>query len=884
MVAMFGDTRRIVASKLVPRPTVVQGVDRTHLLETVRRAEGARLVLVRAPAGFGKTSFMAAHFRALQQAGVPTAWLTLDVGDNEVGRFFVHILAAFQAVDPSLALITWPPDAREAGMPVAAMDLVQHVSAQTSPFVLFVDNLEAVHDATVLSMLRMLVDTLPLHGQMLLGSRETPDLGLARLRAHGELLEIGSASLRFSTEEASELLRECCGLALTQGQIDRLHQRTEGWAAALWLAALALRERHDIDAFIASFTGSSLDVADYLLEDVLSRLPEPTRRFLIEVSVLDELRPAPCDALTSRTDSQVLLSSLERSGLFVVPQSQRRDSWRFHPLFREFLKGQLDTDEAAQLHATASRWYTAQQQPVPAIEHAVRGGLHGLAIELLTLHAQPLLWDGRVRLLARLLDGLPLNVRLSMAPHLALTFGWVLICTHRYGEALAWIERLEAQPDTGGDLAVMTQAQRAFLLAMTSQVGGALRTWEGIFGRIPAATQPFAHGLLHSSYAFCLLAADRFDEALAVAAAGMPSHHRMGSSFNIAVAVCLEAEVHLVQGRARQAVERARAALSAATPHPGQHVSGSTVAAAFLACALYACDRLLEAKQLLDTYLPLISDICAPEQIITSHRCLARIEGQLGHPERASELLDALEAIGARQLTPRIGRCVWIERSRIAMLAGDTETAAAALRHAQELGDRGNEESMTAVADEDDSLQIAALRLQVHGGRAADALPLLRDAIRDAEGRGRLRRAHQLRILQALALHGSGDRAQAMRSLRAALVFAESGGLMRSFADEGAAVLRMLAELRHSTAPAPDEDEAIEHADDLSSVEALTGTETKIVRLVAEGLANKVIARRLYISEATVKTHLRSINAKLGASNRTHAAALARRLGLLHAE
>lgn len=875
----FGHGIRIVASKLVPRPSVGQFVARKRLLETLRLSAGSRLVLVRAPAGFGKTSLMVEHFRALQQAGVATAWLTLDAGDNEIARFIAHVIAAFEAVDPSLAPMTSPPDAGEAGMPLAALDLIQCVSTQAAPFALFIDNVEVVHDATVLGMLRMLLDALPVHGQMLLGSRETPDLGLARLRAHGHLLEIGAAALRFSRDEALELLCTRCALSLTEEQVDRLHQRTEGWAAALWLASLALREQQDPHAFVASFTGSSTNVADYLLDDVLSRLPDSTRRFLIEVSVLDELRPAPCDALTLRDDSRELLTRLERSGLFIVPQSQGRDSWRFHPLFREFLQAQLDPAEAAALHAAASRWHAAQQQPVPAIEHAIRGGLHDIAVDLLARHAEPLLWEGRVRVLARLFDGLPPSVRSGLEPQLALTFGWVLTFTQRYDEALALVERLEALPDPPDDLAVIVQAQRAFVLALTAQTG-TLAAWEKTLGRISETTHPFVHGLQHNSYAFSLLAADRFDSALAVAAAGMASHHRTGSSFNIAVAMCLEAEVHLTQGRARQAVERSRAALAALTAHPGRHVSGSTVAAAYLADALYAADQLPEARRLLEAYLPMISDVGTLQQVINSHRCLARIVLEHGDSARASALLDTLESIGARMSMPAIYRSVWIERSRMALLAGDTEVAAAALRHAQASACR--EAGTVPIAEDVDSLQIATLRLQVHAGRASDALPLLHEAIRDAQGRGRLRRAHQLRILRALALHLSGDVAQGLRCLREALAFAEAGGLMRSFADEGPAVLALLAKLRQRVDAAPAAAPAgIRSEPPRPLVEALTGKEIKIVQLVAEGQANKAIAKHLCISEATVKTHLRSISSKLGASNRTHAVGLARQLGLL---
>ncbi|WP_228876620.1 LuxR C-terminal-related transcriptional regulator [Paraburkholderia saeva] len=876
-------TIQTIASKLAPRTAATQLVARKRILDTLQLADGAKLVLVRAPAGFGKTSVLVEHFHALQRAGIATAWLTLDAGDNEVARFIAHMLAAFGAVDPSLAQATMSSDAPEAGMPVAAMHLVQQVSAQTAPFALFVDNLDVIHNTTVLGMLRMLLDTLPIHGQMLICSRATPDLGLARLRAHGHLLEIGATTLRFSVDEARELLRDRGALTLSEDQVGRLHQRTEGWAAGLWLAALALRERQDPDTFVASFTGSSADVADYLLDDVLSRQPDPTRRFLIDISVLDDLRPAPCDVLTGRNDSRELLSTLERSGLFIVPQGQGRDSWRFHPLFREFLQAQLGAAEAAALHAAASRWHAAQGQPVPAIEHAIRGGLNDIATELLAQHAEPLLWEGRVRLLGRLFDSLPAAVRCGLAPQLALIFGWMLIFTQRYGEALALIERLESLPAATDDLAVITKAQRALLLTMTWQLDGAKAIWEQTLGQIPAATQPFAHGLQHSSYAFCLIATDRFDSALEAAAAGMPSHHRTGSSFNIALAACLESEVHLTQGRAGQAIERARAVLSTGTAHPGQHVSGSTVAAAFLADALYAANELPEAKRLLDTYLPMISDIGSPEQIITSYRCLARIALQEDNPARATALLNALEAIGARHAMPRIARSVWIERSRIAVLGDDAEAAAVALRHAQESGCREIGDGWATGADDVDSLQIATLRLQVHASGASAALSLLRDAIRDAEGRGRLRRAHQLRILLALALQLSGDLPQALRCLRVALTFAEAGRLMRSFADEGPAVLRLLSKLRPGAELETNPPLKTESEHPMPLIDALTGTETKVVRLVAEGQGNKLIAQQLCVSEATVKTHLRSINSKLGATNRTHAVALARRLGLLGA-
>lgn len=901
--AAAGGAVRLVASKLAPRPGAARFLARPRLIDALREAEGAKLVLVRAPAGFGKTTLMAEHAQWLQSRGVATAWLTLDDGDNDVSRFIAHMLAAFQAVDPTLALMTTAGPRQPApGGDVngAALDLVHHLSEQAAPFAIFLDNLELIQDSTVLGMVRMLLDALPLVGRMILGTRETPDLGLARLRVHGHLMEIGPDALRFSFEESLELLRSRCQLDLSDEQVRLLHQRTEGWAAALWLAALALRERHDPGAFVRSFSGSNAAVADYLLEDVLSRQPLETRCFLLSTSVLDELVPPLCDRITGRDDSRELLSALEKAGLFVLPQSQERGSYRYHPLFRDFLYAQLARTSPArpsELHRTAAHWHLQQGQPVPAIVHLIRGREAKAAAELLGRHAEPLLWKGRVRLLARLYDELPAAVAPDADPQAKLCYGWALIFTHRYGEALAQLGQLEAHAGRPAGLRPQVEVQRAFILAMADRVDEALAAWEAIHGHVDPETHPFPHSIQHNSFAFCLIAANRFTEALEVLEAGRPSHRRIASSFNLAVAACLEGAIALARGDARAAIARCRDALTAATSHPGQHVSGSTIAAAFLADALYAGDKLDEAEKLLDAYLPLINEVAAPDQVISSHVTLARIAQQRGDRSRALELLDALERLGEQQALTRFRRNAYLERARLALLEGDPRTAQAALERAQALGgETPGRRAPCLHADDIENLLMGRLRLAIHSGRASDAIAPLHAEIGLAEQRQRLRQAHRLRILLALALARSDRRDEALHELAQTLAFSERGGLQRAFADEGPQVLALLAELRErqrqgavpgrgpAPAPQPAADTApTAAADGPLPAQALTGRERRILALLAEGHANKAIAQRMNVSESTVKTHLRNINAKLGAENRTHAVALARRLGWLPA-
>jgi LuxR family maltose regulon positive regulatory protein len=891
---------RLVAAKLAPRPGTARYLARPRLVDMLDRVVGAKLVVVRAPAGFGKTTFLVEYHRWLQQRGVATAWLTLDEADNDVSRFLSHVLAAFQAIDPTLALITSPAGERDATG--AAFDLIHHLSMQTAPFALFLDNLEAVQATAVTGVLRSMLDALPVGGQLIVGSRESPKLGLGRLRAHGHLAEITQHALRFSLDESAALLRGECGLDLDDRQIEQLHRRTQGWAAALWLAALALRGLDDPEAFVRSFSGSHAAVADYLLDDVLSRLPEDSRAFLLSVSVLDELNPPLCDAITGHRDSRTRLAAFEQAGLFVIPQGPEGGSYRFHPLFRDFLRGELarsGPEVPAVLNREAARWYLERGQAVSALEHLIRAGDEAAAIAMLLEHAEPLLWQGRVLLLSRLFDRLPGAAAPCADYRLKCVYGWALLFTHRYLEALAQLDQVEAREPCEVAIRAELAVQRAFILAMTDRVGEALAAWEACKGQVSPARQPFAHSIQQNSHASCLIAANRIHEAREVIAQGSPSHRQIGSSFNIAVGACLEAEIDMARGAVRQAIARCRDALASATTRPGQHVSGSTIAAAFLAEACYAAGQLEEAERLLDAYLPMIEEVAAPDQLITSRVTLARVAYRRGERKRAEEQLAILDRKGRLERLPRLCGSANLERCRMALLDGELHRARAFLEHESVSGvpDPGGDLSLHA-SDIEGPLHASA-RLAIHEGQAAEAIAPLENAIARAVSQGRLRRAFHLRLLLAIAMDRCGREGEALRIARELWSVALAEGLWSAIADEGPLASALLARARPAgftgppgcpVAASPEatdsgSDPARRDAGRAESVrvgpELLTPKEIRVLRLLAEGHANRVIADRMCVSESTVKTHLRNINAKLGAENRTHAVAIARRLGVL---
>jgi LuxR family transcriptional regulator, maltose regulon positive regulatory protein len=391
--------QNLLPSKLSPpRPPSFQ-LPRAQLGERINDAGDVRLIVLRAPAGFGKTTAMLQYAARRQATGAVIRWLNLDASDNDLGRFLAHFDAAIESVAPRVGTASGEP---------GLLELIDRVAASRATFTMFLDDFEVVESLAVLDLIRRLVDHLPSGWQIVIGSRVVPGLGLGRLRARGQLLEVGPGQLRFSLEETAEYLRSRRGLTLGSSALGRLHKVTDGWATAVWLASLALEGHDDPGAFLATFSGSHAAITEYLGEDVLVRLPDAQREFLLRTSVLDELSAPVCDALLGHTGSAALLAELERANLFLTTLDNP-GHYRYHSLFREFLYAQLtQLDPAAVpvLHGRASQWFEGEERPVPAIEHALRACDYDCAARLLGIHAQRLLELGRFRLLARWLDSL----------------------------------------------------------------------------------------------------------------------------------------------------------------------------------------------------------------------------------------------------------------------------------------------------------------------------------------------------------------------------------------------------------------------------------------------------------------------------------------------
>jgi LuxR family maltose regulon positive regulatory protein len=355
------------------------------------------LTLVSAPAGFGKTTLLADWLAAVAVDGRTVTWLSLDQSDNHPASFWTYLIAALQTAEPhigasaiSLLQSPQPPPIE----PVLTL-LLNELGGMSTDLLLVLDDYHVIDARDIHDGMGFLLDHLPLRLHLVIASRADPPLPLARLRARGELVEIRAADLRFTPDEAAVYLNQAMGLDLTAHDIAVLEDRTEGWIAALQLAALSLKGREDSASFIAGFSGDDRYIVDYLVEEVLKRQPVRIRQFLLQTSVLERLSGTLCDAVTGQDSGpgNGMLEALERANLFVVPLDDRRRWYRYHHLFADVLRARLldeQPEKVPELHRRASAWYERNGEMSEAIRHALAAGDFSKAAELIELSAPAL--------------------------------------------------------------------------------------------------------------------------------------------------------------------------------------------------------------------------------------------------------------------------------------------------------------------------------------------------------------------------------------------------------------------------------------------------------------------------------------------------------------
>lgn len=891
---------------LVPRPRLLarlaQGIDRG-------------LTIVCTPAGFGKTTLLGDWAR---RSRVPTAWLSLDSGDNDPARFWRYVAAALDRVRPGIgplaaALLRGPQrPVPEAVVIKVINELMRPASAGVVALVL--DDYHVIEEPAVHDSVAFLLAWLPPGLRVMIATRAEPPLPLARLRGRGQLAELRAADLRFTLGETAALLQAATRQDLPAESIAALHDRTEGWAVGLRLAALSLEGRFDPAGFVTTFAGSHRYVLDYLTEEVLSRQSEPVVSFLLKTSVLQRLCGPLCDVVTGGTDGQAVLEGLERANLFIVPLDDERRWWRYHHLFADLLRARLEQElpsPVPKLHHRAAAWHEDHGFADDAVRHALAAGEPGWAARLVERHVEELLRRSEGATLSRWLSELPAE-SVRGRPRLFLAQAVAAIVSGRLEAVeplLAEAERAHAQtgdephePSVGRALSVLANvpAGIAFLHADLARHRGEAAD------AIACSQQALKHlseddWLLRSQVAWNLAAADwlqgRLSQAERALSLLVTERRAAGGKGYLAMRACYDlGQVQRAQGRLGVALRTHQQGLEIAS-EAGRQLPPAGMAHVGMAELLYERNELTGALKHANAGVDLSRQLAFGQPLATGLAMLARIRQAQGDRARA---LDAMDQAGRAEPSPQVVSLfnpVPIWRARLLLANGEVAAAA------QWISERGlaADDELT-YAREGEYLLLARVLLGEH---AYDrALALLARLRAEAAAQDRINSLIELWVAAALAHAARGDPAEATASLTEALALAAPERYVRTFADEGAPMARLLgrltgthgAELPSTVTPnylnllahafeqrgaraVPDTSRDATEVAEL--IEPLSGRELEVLRLLAAGKSNKQIADELVVVLDTVKKHVGHILDKLGASNRTHAVTLARALGLL---
>jgi len=441
----------LIATKLRPPPVRDQVVPRERLMEQLGRGSGLRLSLVACPAGYGKTTLLAAWQEA--EAGrKPVAWLTLDEGDNDPVVLWSYVIEALRRACPAISL---PASPQLAGAPsVVDMVLPRLVNEldDLGEVTLILDDFHRLSGGAARESLAWFVDHAPPTFQLVLSTRTEPDLPLAALRAHGELLELRAGDLRFTSGEADAFLNGRLALGLIPEEVDGLLERMEGWPAGLYLTALSLRRTADRHALVNELGASSRHVIDFLETEVLQAHDPPMQALMLRSSILGRLSGPLCDAVLEQQHSAPMLGALSHSNLFLTPLDDEGGWYRFHPLFAQLLRVELERREpgtAPALHRRAYAWHRDHGTTGEAIAHAIAAGAHAEAAELIEVSWVSHASAGRYGTVLAWIGQLPQEM-LTGDAGLLLVKAWMLALSARREEAGQVIAAAERLGEPGG--------------------------------------------------------------------------------------------------------------------------------------------------------------------------------------------------------------------------------------------------------------------------------------------------------------------------------------------------------------------------------------------------------------------------------------------------
>lgn len=874
-------------------------LSRPHLVQRLQRGMRNRLVLISASAGSGKTTLLSEWARLSSSL---IAWLALDPEDNDLLRFWSYIVAALQQASLASAA-SLLQGLRSLPLPMLQswlVELINMLDVDGRDIVIILDDYHLLDSPALQDSFVFFLQHVPQHVHLILATRVEPPFSLSQLRARGALLELRSADLQFTSTEATAFLKQSQHLSLNPAEVQALVERTEGWAAGLRLASLALQEHANASRFLSQFTGNHRSVLEYLLSEVLERQPELVQRFLLHTSILDRFTVSLCDALTGEESGRAMLAYLAQKNLFLFALD--KGTWyRYHHLLAEALRSRLRQDQPELfrfLHRRASEWYELQDLPEEAIQHALVSADFEYAADLLERHVEGLLQQSALTSILRWMEELPAPMQ-EERPWLLVARARALIGSGHIDQAEAWLCELERF----GSKKVAEHTRNVFngrvaaLFAEFSALRGepqkALASAQQALELLPEDDLVWRTRLLEAMGG-AYLHAGKLEKAQQTLTEAVSSSLQNNDARRALVTLYSLGQIQVLL---------ARPDLANASYLRGQFIASryGLTEAAEMGHILIGRGRVLcewndleAAEEHLLTGIKLARQGGHTIQALGGVLTLACVKQARGKMQEALAVFDQAQALARQTNDPlfvnfiaRYPVLLWLAENEVERAVSCAR--ASGLSMYEEIKDVASLRSTYFLLIE----LFLLIQLSIAQGNLGEADRLLRQTRVRLDARPQPQWQIAWLILHALACQAQGQEEQAMRSLASALACAEPAGYIRTFIEKGSAMISLLRSLLHLKPLANYSQGYVRslliaageqlprqlqagNADDLLSTRELA-----VLRYLAEGYSNREIARQLVLTENTVRTHTKRLYSKLDVHSRTQAIALARTLGLL---
>jgi LuxR family maltose regulon positive regulatory protein len=910
----------LLTTKLyMPRPRR-NFVSRPRLTSQLDQALACALIVISAPAGFGKTTLLSEWNFAKAEGERMTdeekihpsrvAWLSLDEDDNDPARFLSYLIAALQTIQPELGAATLAvlraqyPSLVPVQNDVAAWgrltfpllnEIAAFLAGSTAELVFILDDYHVINTPAVHEVITCLLDHLPPQMHLVIAGRTEPPLPLPRLRVRQQLLELGVADLRFTPAETATFLNQMMGLNLSAHDVAALESKTEGWIAGLQMAALSMQDCADIPDFIASFKGSHRYVFDYLAEEVLQQQSDPVQTFLLKTSILNRLAAPLCDVLVESDGSQDILEQLERANLFIILLDDERHWFRYHHLFADFLRNQLQRREGAAavagLHRRAAEWYEQNGLTAEAVSHALVAVDVERAVRLVEQGGSRMLRHSEMSTLLKWLQALPQEM-VRARSRLSLFEGWALVLTGQPEAIDRWLQTADLSADKAqipGELTAL-QGSVAFFQRNLPQ---AVELYCRAFAELPEDNL-FLRGAVALSLATAYnLQGNIAGAKWAFAQAGSISQAN-GNGDMAVLAMCNLAQLHVTQAELHRAAELYRQVLqlvegqSAPNGAPPATTGRAHVG---LGGILYQWNKLDEATAHLQHGLAWGQQHGDAVTLLHGYLTLAQVEQARGNVSGAFAAVSNAEKFAQSNNLPSWGMRLAACRVRLWLAQGHVEAAARWLeKDWLDLSRDSADDSAGYPAELREVAQLTQARLLMAQENPDAALALLSTLLETVERAGRSASVLEILVLQAMAHAARNNITKAKATLGKSLLIAQPQGYCRLFIDAGPAMADLLNQpelddlapdyIREILAAFPSPAPAAEQIE-FQLIDPLSDRELELLQLIAGGMSNQQVADELILTVGTVKWHLSNIYSKLGVGSRTQAVARARELQLL---